>query len=512
VSEAVLPQSWVSTSLGDLIKFNPKSQEDDCSEAGFVPMAMTPACYGGKLEFETRQWGKIKKGYTHFRDGDVIFAKITPCFENGKAAIVSGLPNGFGSGSTEYYVLRPFTSSVNIHFIYSIIKSSGFLHKGAMNMTGAVGHKRVPKDFVLSYPVALPPLNEQTRIANKLDELLAQINTIKARVDAIPAILKRFRQSVLAAAVSGKLTEEWRAENCGKLSYEQIENAYRSGWELEKQREFAIKGKPPINDKWKEKLPAPYLPSIEDKELFHETPESWKLVSLNQVTRFVKDGPHFSPKYTESGIPFISGRNVSQDGINFYSAKYISRELHEELSRRCKPEIGDILYTKGGTTGIACVNREDIEFNVWVHVAVLRVSDDSLISPEYITLALNSPTCYQRSQYYTHGVANRDLGLKRMIKICFPIPCLSEQEYIVDKVDQLYAFADQIEQRVKDAQSRINNLTQSILAKTFRGELVPQDPNDEPASVLLERIKKEREAAAKLAKAAKKVVSKKVKA
>jgi type I restriction enzyme S subunit len=278
------------------------------------------------------------------------------------------------------------------------------------------------------------------------------------------------------------------------LSQNTISEAYRDGWILETQQDFVIKGRSPKSDSWKEKIPSPYLSSEEDNERFGGFPKSWAFVSLDQVTRFVKDGPHFSPEYTESGIPFISGRNVTQNGIDFATCKFISAELHDELSKRCKPVKGDILYTKGGTTGIACVNKLDKEFNVWVHVAVLRVSNNEVIDPNFIALVLNSPKCYEQSQHYTHGVANRDLGLKRMIKICFAIPHIDEQTEIVRRVESLFVLADTVEKQYLAAKQRLDRLSQSLLAKAFRGELVPQDPNDEPAAELLKRIQAERQA------------------
>ncbi|MBB1425619.1 restriction endonuclease subunit S [Shewanella sp. SG44-2] len=367
----------------------------------------------------------------------------------------------------------------------------------------------------LEFP--LPPLAEQKVIADKLDELLAQVESTKARLDAIPALLKSFRQSVLAAAVSGKLTEEWREDNGCQITQTDIQQAFNRGWETEKLKEFELKGKPPKNDSWKNKLPQPYLPTSEEQKLFNDIPSEWEFVSVNQLTRFVKDGPHFSPKYSESGVPFISGRNITIDGVDFTSAKYISEDLHIELSKRCKPELGDILLTKGGTTGTACVNKYDFDFNVWVHVAVLRVTDENIVNPEYLSLAFNSPDVYSQSQSYTHGVANRDLGLKRMIKICFPIPHIKEQTEIVRRVEDLFAFADKVEAQVNAAQTRVNNLTQSILAKAFRGELTADWRVENPelicgensALALLERIKSEREALALAAKAAKKKPAKK---
>src|SRR5262249_10183914 len=139
------------------------------------------------------------------------------------------------------------------------------------------------------------------------------------------------------------------------------------------------------------------------------------------------------PKYSESGVPFISGRNVRPDGVDFSTAKFISRELHEQYAERCMPELNDVLYTKGGTTGIARVNTYNIEFNVWVHVAVLKLSDAVL--PFYLQHALNSPHCYGQSQVLTHGVGNQDLGLTRMVNISVPVASLGEQAAIVAAVN-----------------------------------------------------------------------------
>lgn len=377
----------------------------------------------------------------------------------------------------------------------------GLLARKVEDTISGSAQPQITRQGLSSVKLPLPPLAEQTVIAQTLDTLLAQVDNIKTRLDAIPNILKTFRQSVLAAAVSGKLTEKWRGENEVYLTKEIISTAHRSGWEIEKYKEFELKDKFPKNDNWKEKLPSPYQARDEERALYGEIPKGWELVSLDQVTRFVKDGPHFSPKYSEEGVPFISGRNISVKGVNFNSAKYISHELHEELSKRCKPEYDDVLYTKGGTTGIACVNRNDFEFNVWVHVAVLRVTDESVVDPEYLKIALNSPTCYEQSQSYTHGVGNKDLGLTRMIKICFPTPAIEEQTEIIRRVEELFTFADQIEQQVKSAQGRVNNLIQSILAKAFRGELTAQWREENPdlitgdnsAEALLAKIQAERD-------------------
>jgi len=207
MSAGKLPEGWVVSTIGEVCDINPKHKHDDDLDVGFMPMADVPTDYLGTCSYETRKWKDVKKGFTQFANNDVIFAKITPCFENGKAAVINNFPNGYGAGSTEYFVLRSVSNRVNPYLLLALVKSKEFLINGALNMSGSVGHKRVPKEFVEQYELPIPPLAEQKNIAEKLDTLLAQVDSTKARLEQIPKILKRFRQAVLGAAVSGKLTD-----------------------------------------------------------------------------------------------------------------------------------------------------------------------------------------------------------------------------------------------------------------------------------------------------------------
>lgn len=214
------------------------------------------------------------------------------------------------------------------------------------------------------------------------------------------------------------------------------------------------------------------IPIIDDEELeeLSKLPNGLVWMRLGEILWSVKDGPHYSPKYQDKGIPFISGGNIRHNGIDFKNSKFISKELHEELSRRCKPEKYDVLYTKGGTTGIAKVNDYNIEFNVWVHVAVLKTIPS--INPYYLQYALNSNHCYKQAQKYTHGVGNQDLGLTRMILITLPICSIEEQQHIVDKLESKLTVCEKIEETITDSLQQAETLRQSILKKAFEGKLI----------------------------------------
>ena len=446
------PEKWARCSLGDIVVLNPKNDATAEQKAGFVPMALAPTDYHGTLQYEEKLWGEIKKSYTNFADGDVIFAKVTPCFENGKAAIVRDMPSGIGAGSSEFYVLRPLSKEVSPNLLFAIIKTQSFMQQGAENMTGAVGLRRVPRAFVESFPVALPPAAEQKVIADKLDTLLAQVETTKARLERIPQILKRFRQSVLAAAVSGRLTEEWRGTS-------------------------VVNG--------------------------------WANITLGDIVQSIEAGKNLKcietpPRENECGIIKISA--VTWGTYDEEQSKTLPEKSMFLESRRIK--IGDFLISRANTIELLGnpVIVHKVTKNLMLSDKVLRLNmrDED---KAWVNIFLRSMLGRKEIQDRSTGnqMSMRNIGQKALLEIPIPKPPYEEQTEIVRRVDQLFAHADRIEQQVNNALARVNNLTQSILAKAFRGELTEQWRKDNPelisgensAEALLERIKAERAAAEK---------------
>ena len=173
-----IASSWRWSRLAELGLLSPRNEASDARQASFVPMTLIYAEYGVSSEHEARTWGDIKKGYTHFAEGDVGLAKITPCFENGKSTVFRNLIGRIGSGTTELHVVRPLF--INPDYILIFLKSPHFIGTGIPHMTGTAGQKRVPTEYFAHSPFPLPPLAEQHRIVAKVDELMALCDRLEA--------------------------------------------------------------------------------------------------------------------------------------------------------------------------------------------------------------------------------------------------------------------------------------------------------------------------------------------
>ncbi|HVJ55712.1 MAG TPA: restriction endonuclease subunit S [Aliidongia sp.] len=384
--------------LDEVCEINPRMPKGlaEHDVISFLPMAAVSE--DGHIDFEEeRQIKEVKKGYTYFERGDVLVAKITPCFENGKATRTSSLAKPIGFGSTEFHVLRA-GAEVDSSYLFHMVWNSKFRDVGANNMTGSAGQKRVPADFLKRLEIPLPPLDEQRRIAAILDKADALRRKIKRALD----LLDILTQSIF----------------------------------------IKIFGDPVSN------------------------PKGWKGVQLGDLIHKASDGPHVSPTYSASGVPFLSTRHILKGVILWEDLKFVDQEQAEFHWKKCKPKRGDILYTKGGTTGLAAAVNTDEPFAIWVHLALLKLDHDK-VDPIWLESMLNSDYCYQQSQRYTHGIANRDLGLKRMVKIRMFLPPMQEQQRFAEAI----SVASQIKLRLVEQALKEESLFASLQHRAFSGQL-----------------------------------------
>lgn len=197
-----LPKGWEWTTLLNAAAVNPRNNAPDDIQASFVPMTYIGSEFSDKHQEEKRLWKDIKQGFTHFAEGDVGVAKITPCFENSKACVFENLENGLGAGTTELHIVRPVTNTMNPRYVLAYFKSPRFLEIGESKMTGTAGQKRLPKDFVESNPFPLPPLTEQHRIVAKVDALMALCDQLKAGIQQANQQQQAIANTLVAQAVN----------------------------------------------------------------------------------------------------------------------------------------------------------------------------------------------------------------------------------------------------------------------------------------------------------------------
>jgi type I restriction enzyme, S subunit len=327
-------------------------------------------------------------------------------------------------------------------------------------------------------PVRLAPLPEQRRIVAKLEALLAKVDTCQQRLARIPLLLKRFRQSVLAAACSGRLTADWREENS------EVEPAPATLARLKVSAASARvrRGVP-------ERVPASDL--VAEWNL----PATWGSYSAAELLRCrafldVKDGNHGAnhPKvseFTEIGFPFITAAQVNNYRIDYDGAYKLSGEplnrIHVGLAKS-----GDVIYTHKGSVGrVAVADRECV---LTPQTTYYRVNPE-VFANGFVMFYLTSQAFSDQVNVVKEQTTRDFVPISEQYLLFHRVPPLPEQHEIVRRVEFLFALADQIEARFTKAQQQVDKLSPSLLAKAFRGELVAQDPRDEPASKLLERIK-----------------------
>ncbi|TKX32918.1 restriction endonuclease subunit S [Campylobacter aviculae] len=199
-----LPQGWEWKSLGEICEINPRNKINDEVNVSFVSMNKILDGYDNEFSYVIKKWKDVKNGFTHFKQGDIGLAKITPCFENKKSVIFDSLENDIGAGTTELHVIR-VVDNVMSKFLLWFFKTDRFIQNGILNMTGATGHKRVPKNFIKNLQIPLPPLKEQEQIASYLDELSLNIKALKENYKTQIKDYEELKKSLLKKAFEGRL-------------------------------------------------------------------------------------------------------------------------------------------------------------------------------------------------------------------------------------------------------------------------------------------------------------------
>ncbi len=407
-----LPADWELVRIGERFTFTAKPKGlrlEDYKTIAFVPMERIPSDRLFFSQFALKTPEEITSG-TYFEEGDLLVSKITPCFENGKQGIVMKIPGGFGIATTEVIPIKAKEGTSHLPFLAMYLLDSEVRSTLAGKMEGATGRQRLSKSVLEDWSMPFPHLPEQHAIA----AVLAKIQAAVEVQNKIASTLKE-----LKAATMAKLFRECR------------------------------RGEP-----------------LKQTEI-GEIPESWDVVQLGSLTtQKITDGTHVTPRYVDKGIPFVTASNLVEDSIDLVGCKKISLEEHTQLTRRCKPERGDILLSKVGTLGLVVKVETDDPFSIFVQVALIKV-DNTKVNASYLKHVLKSEMLQKR----IHNRASRStmmyIGVGKIAELEIPIPTKEEQE-------ELVTIFDALDLRIANARYRLaslKSLFSSMLHLLMTGQL-----------------------------------------
>ena len=424
-----LPVNWRWSQIEEIGLLSPRNDADDHVQSSFVPMPLVASRYGLAIEHEVRRWGEIKRGYTHFAEGDVGLAKITPCFENGKSAVFRNLTGGLGSGTTELHIVRPIF--VDPDYVLIFLKCPHFIECGIPKMTGTAGQKRVPTEYFASSPFPLPPLAEQHRIVAKVDELMVLCDRLeKARAereatrdrlsasslvrldapDPDPIVfrnhaafvldhltplttrrdqIKALHQTILNLAVRGKLVEqdprdEPASELLQRIAAEKAERKRKTG---------------------DARIKMAFDPKPDDFPMVFSL--GWTAQSFENLFLFI-DYRGNTPQKTDQGIPLITAKNIRMGYLNREPREYISERTFKSWMTRGFPEIGDLLFSTEAPLANVCLNKIDEPFALAQRVICFQPYGK--IDTRFVMFALMSDVMQSLLDTHATGMTARGPG------------------------------------------------------------------------------------------------------
>lgn len=498
-----LPSGWIKTTLGNVCAINPSTRLDPVmpndTEVSFIPMVAVEEETGRLDASQVRTLASVRTRYRPFRENDVLFAKITPCMENGKIALASGLKNGLGYGSTEFMVFRPFKGVIPRFVLYYLLRAS-FRREAQRHMTGVVGQKRVPRGYLASREILLPPVAEQARIVTKLEAALLRLERAERAARRSQVRLDRYRVAVLNAAVSGRLTSEWReAQHLNQSPTEKgtrlltdIVAARRTRWEESQLQRFRGMHRLPKDDRWKSRYAAPSPPA---RDNLPPLPDDWAWASIDQLSWAAGYGTSAKCTYRAIGAAILRIPNIRNRVIDLRDLKFASDNTPLRPWNFVSPGDLLIIRTNGSRTlvGRAAVVKAPLDQECGFASYLIRFR---LLGPEilwsWVSLVWSSDTVRSALQSRAKTTAGQyNLSLSALRTVALPLPPVAEQRQIVGRAEARLAAADQLASKIETQLGRTRTARGLLLDDAFAGGLVDQDPRDQHASAILSEIERD---------------------
>lgn len=415
-----IPESWKWVRIGSITTLNPKNILDDNLDVAFIPMPCVSDGFRNQHTFEVRKWKEIKKGFTHFANGDIGVAKITPCFQNRKSVIFNNLENGYGAGTTELSIVRVLENTVVRDYLLWFFKTNHFIINGVKSFSGTAGQQRIHKDYLSTCLIPLPPLAEQMRIVTKIEELLPYIDRYELAWSKLEDFNKRFptdmKKSILQMAIQGKLVEQHPEEGTGEDLYRIIK---KSNHDLK-----------------------PSKTELNYDSMDFVLPDSWKMVELNQLFQFV-DYRGKTPTKISEGVFLITASNIKTGFMDYTRKEYISREEFETRKSRGITRKGDLLFTTEAPMGnVALCDISECSCGQRI-ITFQEYADDTVI-PQLFMYFMLSPVFQKQLLENCTGTTAKGIKADKLKHFYIPLPPFAEQKRIVAKLEQILPLCERL--------------------------------------------------------------------
>lgn len=453
-----LPSGWIWTCTAALGIVNPRNVAEDDAMVSFCPMPAIPTDYRQPIVPETRRWSDVKKGYTHFAEGDVVVAKITPCFQNRKSCVMTGLEGGVGAGTTELHVIRIIANIVVPEYLLLFYKSPDFIQMGVATMTGTAGQQRVPRQYFAYTPLPLPPLSEQHRIVAKVDELMGIVDRLDSARRSREDRRTVARKSALIALQNASKSEEVRA-SWSRIA-DRIDDLFIDSVDLAHLREavlqLAVRGKLVPQDAAEESAsvllrkiendsnvkPERKLTPINEAEIPYRLPSSWTWIRLQQIANFSmgKTPPTKDTSYWSDGRGFAW---VSISDMDHF------RSVSETKRRVSKKAVAEVFNCQPVPAGTILMSFK-LTIGKIARLGVDAYHNEAIVSLYPIVHEMDA-YLFQFMPLFSSGgsskgaIKGRTLNSNSLSNLLVALPPLAEQQRIIAKVDQLFKLIERLE-------------------------------------------------------------------
>lgn len=495
-----LPESWVKSSIGFICTKPQYGWTTSAVKEGQIRLLRTTDISKKQINWSTVPFCAVLPENVDqylLKDGDIVVSRAGSV---GFSYLLSIVP--FNVIFASYLIrFRPYSVIDGKYVSYYLQSPLYWESIGQLSAGIAVQNVNASKLSSIELPIA--PLPEQHRIVEEIEKQFSRLDDGVANLRRIQANLKRYRASVLQSACSGRLvpTEADLARNEGR-DYEpagellkRILVERRRKWEENELTKMREKGKEPSDDKWKSKYQEPSAPDTSD---LPELPEGWVWTTAEVIADIIDPQPsHRTPPEIPNGIPYVGMGDIGKQGrFDIDNARRVSPTVMEEHNSRYHLQLGDFIIGKIGTIGKPFQLLPPFDYTLSANVVLIQPNHD-WIHPSFTFTYMASPFVENMLLKGSRATTQAAFGIQKVRLLVVPLPPLTEQQRIVEEVERRLSVIEQMEAVVEASLKRAERLRQSILKRAFEGKLVSQDPNDEPASALLERIRAERASAEK---------------